>query len=198
MAKKVLFINQEITPFVPETNMSIMGKELPQKAQEAGLEIRTFMPKWGNINERRGQLHEVIRLSGMNLIIDDTDHPLIIKVASIPQSRIQVYFIDNDDYFTKRQMTIDEEGNEYNYVEEMVFDAGSDKYAILVSIDGDEECECHEHDEQCGCEEEVDVILAKIVKDENGEVEYIEPTDEEFEIAQQAYEELMDKLEAEE
>ena len=113
MAKKVLFINQEITPFVPETNMSIMGKELPQKAQEAGLEIRTFMPKWGNINERRGQLHEVIRLSGMNLIIDDTDHPLIIKVASIPQSRIQVYFIDNDDYFTKRQMTIDEEGNEY-------------------------------------------------------------------------------------
>lgn len=83
----------------------------------------------------------------------------------------------------------DEEGNEYNYVEEMVFDAGSDKYAILVSIDGDEEC---------GCEEEVDVILAKIVKDENGEVEYIEPTDEEFEIAQQAYEELMDKLEAEE
>ena len=92
----------------------------------------------------------------------------------------------------------DEEGNEYNYVEEMVFDAVSDKYAILVSIDGDEECECHEHDEECGCEEEVDVILAKIVKDENGEVEYIEPTDEEFEIAQQAYEELMDKLEAEE
>lgn len=92
----------------------------------------------------------------------------------------------------------DEEGNEYNYVEEMVFDAGSDKYAILVSIDGNEECECHEHDEECGCEEEVDVILAKIVKDENGEVEYIEPTDEEFEIAQQAYEELMDKLEAEE
>ena len=100
----------------------------------------------------------------------------------------------------------DEEGNEYNYVEEMVFDAGSDKYAILVSIDGDEECECHEHDEECECHEhdeecgceEVDVILAKIVKDENGEVEYIEPTDEEFEIAQQAYEELMDKLEAEE
>ena len=113
MAKKVLFINQEITPYVPETNMSIMGRDLPQKAQEAGLEIRTFMPKWGNINERRGQLHEVIRLSGMNLIIDDTDHPLIIKVASIPQSRIQVYFIDNDDYFTKRQMTTDEAGEEY-------------------------------------------------------------------------------------
>lgn len=96
----------------------------------------------------------------------------------------------------------DEEGNEYNYVEEMVFPAGDDQYAILVSIDGDD-CECdehhHEHGEECGCEdEEVDVILAKIVKDENGEVEYIEPTDEEFEMAQQAYEELMDKLEAEE
>ena len=108
MAKKVLFINQEITPYVPETLLSTMGLNLPQKAQEAGLEIRTFMPKWGNINERRGQLHEVIRLSGMNLIIDDTDHTLIIKVASIPQSRIQVYFIDNDDYFTHRQMTVDE------------------------------------------------------------------------------------------
>ena len=93
----------------------------------------------------------------------------------------------------------DEEGNEYNYVEEMVFPAGDDEYAILVSIDGDE-CACGEehahHDDECCCEEEVDVILAKIVKDENGEVEYIEPTEEEFEIAQQAYEELMDKLEA--
>ena len=95
---KVLFINQEITPYVEESPMSIMGKELPQAMQEQGFEIRTFMPKWGTINERRGQLHEVIRLSGMNLIIDDTDHPLIIKVASIPVSRLQVYFIDNDDY----------------------------------------------------------------------------------------------------
>ena len=90
-----------------------MGRDLPSKMQEEGLEIRTFMPKWGNINERRGQLHEVIRLSGMNLVIDDTDHPLIIKVASIPQSRIQVYFIDNDDYFMKRKMTCDENGEEY-------------------------------------------------------------------------------------
>lgn len=113
MAKKVLFINQEITPYVPETEMSLMGRDLPHKMQERGYEIRTFMPKWGNINERRGQLHEVIRLSGMNLIIDDTDHPLIIKVASIPQTRIQVYFIDNEDYFTKRQMTVDETGTEY-------------------------------------------------------------------------------------
>lgn len=113
MAKKVLFINQEISPYVPESEMSIMGRDLPQKMQEVGFEIRTFMPKWGNINERRGQLHEVIRLSGMNLIIDETDHPLIIKVASIPTTRIQVYFIDNDDYFMKRQMAVDETGEEY-------------------------------------------------------------------------------------
>ena len=93
--------------------MSLMGKALPQAMQEQGFEIRTFMPKWGTINERRGQLHEVIRLSGMNLIIDDTDHPLIIKVASIPVSRLQVYFIDNDDYFQKRKMAEDESGEEY-------------------------------------------------------------------------------------
>ena len=113
MAKKVLFINQEIDPYVAESHMSIMGRELPQKMQEAGFEIRTFMPKWGTINERRGQLHEVIRLSGMNLIIDDTDHPLIIKVASIPTTRQQIYFIDNDDYFKSRQMGTDENGKEY-------------------------------------------------------------------------------------
>lgn len=113
MAKKVLFINQEIDPYVAESHMSIMGRELPQKMQEAGFEIRTFMPKWGTINERRGQLHEVIRLSGMNLIIDETDHPLIIKVASIPTTRQQIYFIDNDDYFKSRQMGTDENGKEY-------------------------------------------------------------------------------------
>jgi len=112
-AKKILFINQEITPYVPESELSELGRKLPQAIQEKGYEIRTFMPKWGTINERRGQLHEVIRLSRMMLIIDETDHPLIIKVASIPQTRIQVYFIDNDDYFNKRQMEVDEKGEEY-------------------------------------------------------------------------------------
>ena len=106
MAKKILFINQEISPYVPESTLSVMGRDLPSKMQEDGFEIRTFMPKWGNINERRGQLHEVIRLSGMNLVIDDTDHPLIIKVASIPQTRLQVYFIDNDDYFMSCLMAV--------------------------------------------------------------------------------------------
>lgn len=98
---------------MPNSELSLMGRKLPQAIQEKGCEIRTFMPKWGNINERRGQLHEVIRLSGMNIIINETDHPLIIKVASIPTARIQVYFIDNDDYFTKRLMAQDENGNDY-------------------------------------------------------------------------------------
>ncbi|MCH5309099.1 MAG: glycogen/starch synthase [Prevotella sp.] len=111
--KKILFINQEISPYVPDTKLSLMGRELPQTMQERNHEIRTFMPKWGTINERRGQLHEVIRLSGMNLIINDTDHPLIIKVASIQQAKVQVYFIDNDDYFSKRQMEKDERGEDY-------------------------------------------------------------------------------------
>jgi starch synthase len=109
-AKKVLFINQEITPYVPDSELSLLGRNLPQAIQEKGYEIRTFMPKWGNINERRGQLHEVIRLSRMMLIIDETDHPLIIKVASIPQTRIQVYFIDNEDYFRRKQTFCSEDG----------------------------------------------------------------------------------------
>ena len=113
MANKVLFITQEIIPYVAESEMSAAGRKLPQAIQEKGREIRTFMPKWGNVNERRNQLHEVIRLSGMNLIIDDTDHPLIIKVASIQAARMQVYFIDNDDYFQHRLMATNEEGVEY-------------------------------------------------------------------------------------
>ena len=103
---KVLFIHQEITPYLKETPMSLIGRYLPQGIQEKGKEIRIFMPRFGNINERRNQLHEVIRLSGMNMIINDTDHPLIIKVASIQKARIQIYFIDNDDLFTKRKSTI--------------------------------------------------------------------------------------------
>lgn len=94
--------------------MSVLGNKLPQAIQESGRQIRTFMPRWGNINERRNQLHEVIRLSGMNIIIDDTDHTLILKVASIMQTRTQVYFIDNDDYFHRRSMMCDDEGNEYD------------------------------------------------------------------------------------
>jgi len=112
-AKKVLFITTEMMPFVPESPRAKKGLEMPQAIQELGHEIRTFSPNWGIINERRNQLHEVIRLSGMNLIIDDTDHTLVIKVASIPSARMQIYFIDNDDYFTHRNLICDDDGNEY-------------------------------------------------------------------------------------
>lgn len=119
---KVLFISQEITPYLPESEMSLIGRYLPQGIQEKGREIRTFMPRFGNINERRNQLHEVIRLSGMNLIIDDTDHPLIIKVASIQSARMQVYFIDNEDYFTRKFVLKDAKNKFYKDNDErMIF-----------------------------------------------------------------------------
>ncbi|MDE5660795.1 MAG: glycogen/starch synthase [Muribaculaceae bacterium] len=98
---KMLFISQEATPYLPESPLADLSTLLPRKAQEAGYEVRLFLPKYGNINERRNQLHEVIRLSGMNIVIDDTDHPLVIKVATMQSTRMQVYFIDNDDYFER-------------------------------------------------------------------------------------------------
>ena len=110
-AKRILFLAQEITPYLPESEIATVCRNLPQGIQERGREIRTFMPKFGNINERRNQLHEVIRLSGMNLIIDDTDHPLIIKVASIQAARMQVYFIDNEDYFHRKALFREEDGS---------------------------------------------------------------------------------------
>ncbi len=117
---KVLFISQEITPYLPETSMSVLCRNLPQGIQERGKQIRTFMPRFGNINERRNQLHEVIRLSGMNLIIDDTDHPLIIKVASIQAARMQVYFIDNEDYFSRKNTVRDDDGKEFEDNDERI------------------------------------------------------------------------------
>lgn len=111
--KRVLFVSQEIMPYLSETRLSKISRDLPQGIQEHGREIRTFMPRYGSVNERRNQLHEVIRLSGMNLIIDDTDHPLIIKVASIQSARMQVYFIDNEDYFQRKHTVADSAGNEY-------------------------------------------------------------------------------------
>ena len=111
--KRVLFISQEITPYLPETEMSLKSRYLPQGIQEKGREIRTFMPRYGSVNERRNQLHEVIRLSGMNLVINDADHPLIIKVASIQAARMQVYFIDNEDYFHRKSVLKDNKGVEF-------------------------------------------------------------------------------------
>lgn len=109
--KRILFVAQEIAPYLPANNLSTLGNTLAQGMQERGFEVRTFMPRYGCINERRNQLHEVIRLSGMNIIINDTDHPLIIKVASLQPSRIQVYFIDNDDYFQKSTLDADPVGS---------------------------------------------------------------------------------------
>ena len=109
-AKKVLFVNSEIYPYLPQTDIATIGRYLPQGIQERKKEIRSFMPRYGCINERKNQLHEVIRLSGMNIIIGDVDRPLVIKVASISAARIQVYFIDNDDYFKRKQTYCDPDG----------------------------------------------------------------------------------------
>lgn len=112
--KRVLFCSQEIYPFLPEeTPVRLLNRQLPEFFQQKGFETRNFMPKFGDINERRNQLHEVIRLSGMNLIIEDTDLPLLIKVASIQSARMQVYFTDNDDLFHRRKGIADDKGVEY-------------------------------------------------------------------------------------
>ncbi|MBL7903293.1 MAG: glycogen/starch synthase [Bacteroidia bacterium] len=110
---RVLFISQDITPYLDETQIGKVARKLPQGIQERGKEIRTFMPKYGCINERRHQLHEVIRLSGMNLVINDVDHPLIIKVASIPTARMQVYFIDNEEYFSRKATLSDKNSGKF-------------------------------------------------------------------------------------
>ena len=110
-AKKILFVNAEMYPYLLETRIAKVCRELPQGIQERKKEIRAFMPRYGCINERKNQLHEVIRLSGMNIIISDVDRPLVIKVASISAARIQVYFIDNEDYFRRKQIDRDEKGH---------------------------------------------------------------------------------------
>lgn len=111
---RILFISQEVYPYLAEeTPIRILNRRLPEWCQNAGFETRTFMPKFGEINERRNQLHDVIRLSGVNLIISDADHPLLIKVASMPGVRLQIYFIDNDEYFHRRKGIADDNGNEY-------------------------------------------------------------------------------------
>ncbi|MCK8524215.1 glycogen/starch synthase [Aquimarina sp. D1M17] len=109
--KRILYVSSEVIPYLPETEISSMSFEAPRMVNNKGGQIRIFMPRYGNINERRHQLHEVIRLSGMNLVINDLDMPLIIKVASIPKERMQVYFIDNEDYFKRKATLTDEDGN---------------------------------------------------------------------------------------
>ncbi len=112
--KKILYVSSEVVPYLAENEVSIMSYDVPKMVNDQGGQIRIFMPRYGNINERRHQLHEVIRLSGMNLVVNDLDMPLIIKVASIPKERIQVYFIDNDEYFKRKYTFSDEKGQMYS------------------------------------------------------------------------------------
>ena len=111
--KRILYVSSEVVPYLAENEVSLMSYDVPKMINDQGGQIRIFMPRYGNINERRHQLHEVIRLSGMNLVVNDIDMPLIIKVASIPKERIQVYFIDNDEYFKRKATFSDEEGVMY-------------------------------------------------------------------------------------
>lgn len=125
-AHKIIFVSQEITPYLNATGNAELGRSLPQSIQKRKYEVRTFMPDYGDINERRNQLHEVIRLSGMNVSINDTDHPLVVKVASMHPSRIQVYFMDNDDYFQKLDTDTDVFGtNRKDNDERVIFYARS-------------------------------------------------------------------------
>jgi starch synthase len=108
--KRILYVSQEITPYLDESEISKVALTLPKKMNEKGHEVRVFMPRFGVINERRHQLHEVIRLSGINIVVNDMDQPLIIKVASVPSARIQVYFIDNEEYFKRKSVFFDDKG----------------------------------------------------------------------------------------
>ena len=111
--KRILYVSSEVVPYLAENEVSLMSYDVPKMINDQGGQIRIFMPRYGNINERRHQLHEVIRLSGMNLVVNDMDMPLIIKVSSIPKERIQVYFIDNDEYFKRKATFTDEDGTLY-------------------------------------------------------------------------------------
>ena len=135
--KKILYISQEICPYMNQSSMGDLSGVLPQLVQEEGKEIRIFLPRFGTVNERRHQLHEVIRLSGMNLIIDYFDHQLIIKVASIEQQRMQVYFIDNEEFFPRRQMFHDFDGKLLeNNDERMIFYCENTKVIYSVFDNG--------------------------------------------------------------
>jgi len=116
--KKILYISSEVIPYLPHSELANLAFEVPKMVNDLGGQTRIFIPKYGLINERRHQLHEVIRLSGMNMVVNDIDMPLIIKVASIPKERMQVYFIDNDDYFKGRGLFADDSGKQYDDNEE--------------------------------------------------------------------------------
>lgn len=120
--KRVLLVTQEMEPYTEGSLIAEIANKLPLFAYDKGMEFRILMPRFGSINERRHRLHEVVRLSGMNIIVQDDDFPLIIKVASLPNSRLQVYFLDNDDFFKRKQMFADDEGTPFeDNADRMVF-----------------------------------------------------------------------------
>lgn len=120
--KRVLVITQEMKPYLDLTDISNIVSSLPQKLQQQKLELRVLMPRFGVINERRHRLHEVVRLSGINIVVNDEDFPLIIKVATLPGARLQVYFLDSDDYFDRKEMYHDKEGKQFeDNAERMMF-----------------------------------------------------------------------------
>ena len=112
--KRVLIVTQEMEPYTTLSVVSKIARKLPQYIQEHGMEIRVLMPRFGTINERRHRLHEVVRLSGMNIIVDEDDYPLIIKVASLPGTRMQVYFLDNEEFFKRKQIFTDDQGKPFD------------------------------------------------------------------------------------
>jgi len=120
--KRVLIVTQEMEPYTAVSNVAAIARRLPQYIQEHGMEIRVLMPRFGTINERRHRLHEVVRLSGMNIIVDEDDYPLIIKVASLPSTRMQVYFLDNEEFFKRKQIFKDEDGKHFeDNADRMIF-----------------------------------------------------------------------------
>jgi starch synthase len=122
---RVLYVCQEVAPFVEDHPMCQTTRQLPKSIQDRGREIRTFMPKFGSINERRHQLHEVIRLSGANVVVDDVDYQLLVKVASMPGVRMQVYFIDNEVFFQER-------GTYYDYDTHKIYKDNDDKMIFFA------------------------------------------------------------------
>jgi starch synthase len=110
---RILYVASEINPFLQTSDVADFVRKLPQAMQEKGMEIRILVPRFGIINERKNRLHEVVRLSGINIAVGDEEKPLIIKVASIPNAKLQVYFIDNEDYFHRKSVFHDKENNFY-------------------------------------------------------------------------------------
>lgn len=124
--KRVLIITSELAPYLESTEFAELLNKLSVKTFDSGMEIRVIMPRFGTINERRHRLHEVVRLSGINVVVDKEDHPLLIKVASLPNARLQVYFMDNEDFFKRKFVYRDAEEQFYSdNTERMIFFAKS-------------------------------------------------------------------------